>query len=57
MNHKGRWEKAQPWKTDFWFVSPWNYEDPVDVNDTVIDHAVMITYGSNIVWRSRRIKD
>ena len=56
MNHKGRWEKAQPWKTDFWFVSPWNYEDPVDVNDTVIDHAVMITYGSNIVWRSRRIK-
>jgi len=29
MNHKGQWEKAQPWKTDFWFVSPWNYADEV----------------------------
>ena len=29
MNHTPKGRTSQPWKTDNWFVSPWNFLDEV----------------------------
>ena len=29
MNESGKSNTAQPWKTDNWFVSPWNFLEEV----------------------------